>query len=77
MATRAQTVAFIQITRVGACRVGLAFGALFAAIAFFPKVIALVLALPGAVFAAYVMVMIAMLFIAGIKMVVSNGLDHR
>ena len=77
MATRSQTVGFVQITNVAARRVGLAFGALFAAIAFFPKPIALVLALPAGVFSAYLMVMFAALFVAGIKMVVSDGLDHR
>ena len=77
MATRSQTVGFVQITNVAARRVGLAFGALFAAIAFFPKLIALVLALPAGVFSAYLMVMFAALFVAGIKMVVSDGLDHR
>ena len=77
MSTRSQTIAFIQITHVSARWVGLSFGAVFAAIAFVPKVIALILALPGAVFSGYVFVMIAALFVAGIKMVVSNGLDHR
>ncbi len=77
MSTRSQTIAFIQITHVSARWVGLSFGAVFAAIAFVPKVIALILALPAAVFAGYVFVMIAVLFVAGIKMVVSNGLDHR
>lgn len=77
MSTRSQSVALVQFSRVAARRVGLAFCALFAGIAFLPKVIALVLALPGAVFSAYLMVMVALLFVAGMKMVVSDSLDHR
>ena len=77
MSVRSPTVWLVQISHVSARRVGLVFGALFAGIAFLPKVIALILALPGAVFSAYLMVVVATLFVAGMKMVVTNGLDHR
>ena len=76
-ATRPTTVSLTQITRVGARRVGLVLGAALVAIAFLPKIVALVLALPGAVLAAYITVMIATLFVAGMKMVMSDRLDHR
>ena len=76
-ATRSYTVSFAQITRVGARRVGLAVGAALVIFAFLPKFIALVLALPGAVLSAYASVMVAGLFVAGMKMIVSDGLDHR
>ena len=74
---RSTTVSLTQITRVGARRVGLAFGGALIAFAFLPKVIALVLALPGAVLSAYFTVMLSTLFVAGMKMVASDGLDHR
>ena len=74
---RSSTVSLTQITRIGARRVGLVVGAAFIVFAFLPKFIALVLAIPAAVLATYVMVMVAMLFVTGMKMVVSDGLDHR
>ena len=76
-ATRSSTVSFAQITRVSARRVGLAVGAALVIFAFLPKFTALVLALPGAVLSTYVMVIIAMRFVVGMRMVVSDGLDHR
>ena len=77
MAVRSHSVGLVQISRVGARQVGLAFCALFAGIAFLPKVVALILALPAAVFSAYLTVVVATLFVAGMKMVVSDGLDSR
>ena len=77
MAARSETIGFVQLTQISARCVGLAYGAVFAAIAFLPKVSAVMLALPGAVFAGYLWVMIGALFVAGMKMVVATGLDHR
>ena len=66
-----------ELTGVGARNVGIATGAVFIAIAFLPKVLAVVLAIPGPVFAAYLAVLLAMLFIIGIKMVTQDGIDYR
>ena len=71
------TVARTQLTGVAARPVGLVFGAAVILIAFCPKVVALVLAVPGPVFAGYVTVMIAATFTIGLKMAVSEGADHR
>lgn len=66
-----------QITGVAARSVGLAAGAIFLALAFFPKVLALILAIPGPVFAAFLFVMVAILFMIGTQMVFTDGIDYR
>ena len=66
-----------ELTRVGAHSVGVAAGAVFVAVAFLPKVLAVVLAMPGPVFAAYLGVLLATLFAIGMKMAVQDGLDYR
>ncbi|MCE2390159.1 MAG: hypothetical protein J4G09_01595, partial [Proteobacteria bacterium] len=74
---RSTTVSLTEITGVAARPVGVVFGLGLVALAFFPKLLALVLAIPGPVIAAYVTVMIATLFVLGMRMVISDGLDHR
>ena len=66
-----------ELTGVGARGVGIAAGAIFVAMAFLPKVLAVVLAIPGPVFAAYLGVLLATLFAIGLKMAVQDGLDYR
>ena len=66
-----------QITGVAARSVGFTAGAIFMAVAFLPKVLALVLAIPGPVFAAFLFVMLALIFMIGIQMVIQNGIDYR
>ena len=66
-----------QLTGVASRYVGIAAGGLFAALAFLPKALALVLAIPGPVFAAYLLVMMAMLFMVGVQMIVQDGIDYR
>ncbi len=71
------TVARTQLTGVASRSVGVVFGAAVILLACCPKVLALVLAVPGPVFAGYVTVMIAATFTIGLKMAVSEGADHR
>ena len=66
-----------ELTGVGARSVGIAAGAVFFAIAFLPKVLALVLAIPGPVMAAYLGVLLATLFVIGMRMAVQDGIDYR
>ena len=66
-----------ELTGVGARSVGIAAGAIFFAIAFLPKVLALVLAIPGPVMAAYLGVLLATLFVIGMRMAVQDGIDYR
>ncbi len=66
-----------ELTGVAARGVGLAAGAVFIAAAFLPKALAVVLAIPGPVVAAYLTVLMAMLFMVGIKIVIQDGIDYR
>ena len=66
-----------ELTGVGARSVGVAAGAIFIAVAFLPKALAVVLAIPGRVFAAYLGVLLATLFAIGMKMAVQDGIDYR
>ena len=71
------SIAVTELTGVGARSVGVAIGAIFVALAFLPKALAVVLAIPGPVAAAYITVLLAMLFVTGMKMVVQDGIDYR
>ena len=71
------SVAVTDMTGAAARRVGIAAGAVFIAMAFLPKVRAAVLAIPGPVVSAYLVVLMATLFMLGMKMVVQGGMDYR
>ena len=75
--TYSTSIAVTELTGVGARGVGVAIGALFVALAFLPKALAVVLAIPGPVAAAYITVLLAMLFVTGMKMVIQDGIDYR
>ncbi len=70
-------VSVTELTGVGARSVGVATGAVFIAMAFLPKVLASILAIPGPVIAAYLTVLLAALFVVGMKIVVQDGIDYR
>ena len=65
------------MTGIAAKRVGIVIGVIFVAVAFFPKVIALLIAIPGPVAAAYITVLLGLLFVQGMKIVIQDGVDHR
>ena len=71
------SVAVTKLTGGAARRIGIAAGAAFVAMAFLPKVLAAVLAIPGPVVAAYLLVLMATLFVLGMQMIVQGGIDHR
>ena len=75
--TYSTSVAVAELTGVGARRVGVALGVVFIVLAFFPKALAVILAIPGPVAAAYIGVLLAMLFIVGMKIVIQDGVDYR
>ena len=56
---------------------GVVIGVIFIVLAFFPKVTALVIAIPAQVAAAYVTVLLGMLFVQGMRIVIQDGVDHR
>ena len=75
--TYSTSVAVTELTGVAARAVGLAVGLIFIVFAFLPKVLAIVLAIPAPVAAAYVTVLLAMLFVVGMKIIVQDGADYR
>ncbi len=75
--TYSTTVSVTELTGVGARRVGIALGAALIGLAFLPKALAVVLAIPGPIVAAYLAVFLAMLFVIGMNLVVRDGIDYR
>ena len=76
-ATYSFAASLIEINGVASRLVAAATGAVFLAVAFMPKALALILAIPGPVVAAYLFVLIAMLFMVGVGMVMQDGMDYR
>ena len=75
--TYSTSISLAEVTGVAARRVGVVIGVAFLALAFFPKVAALVIAIPAPVAGAYILVLIALLFLQGMRIVIQDGLDHR
>ena len=75
--TYSSSIAVTELTGVAARGVGIAIGCVFVTLALLPKALAVILAIPDAVAAAFIAVLLAMLFSVGMKMVVHAGLDYR
>ena len=75
--TYSTSIAVTELTGVAARRVGVAVGVVLVAVAVVPKFAAVVLAIPGPVAAAYMTVLLSLLFAAGMRLVVREGLDYR
>ena len=71
------SVPLTQLTGIAAPVVGVVAGATFVVLAFLPKAFAVILAIPDPVFAGYLVVLLAMLFAIGMKIVVQDGLGYR
>ena len=75
--TRSTTAPLMRLTGVGARSVGVVFGLALVLMAFSPKLMSLVLAVPGPVVAGYMTVVLATLFVIAMKLVASDGGDQR
>ncbi len=75
--TYSSSVSLAEVTGIASRRVGVAVGVIFLAIAFFPKVAALLIAIPAPVIAGYVAILITLLFVQGMNIVIRDGIDHR
>ena len=75
--TYAASIAIAEITRVASRAVGVCVGGLFLVMAFLPKLIAVVLAIPSPVMASYLIVIVSVLFVMGIRILVQDGLDYQ
>ena len=75
--TYSSSASVAQITGVAARTVGFAIGLIFIVLAFLPKFMAIILAIPGPVVGAYTLVLMATLFMIGMRVVVEDGTDYR
>ena len=75
--TYSTSISLAEVTGIAARRVGIVVGVIFIVLAFFPKATALLIAIPSPVAAAYVGILIALLFVQGLRIIVQDGLDHR
>ena len=75
--TYSTSISLTEITGVAARTVGMCIGAIFIVLAFLPKFMAVILAIPGPVAGAYTIVLMATLFVLGMRVVVEDGADYR
>ena len=75
--TYSTSIAVTELTGVASRRVGVAIGIIFVMLAFLPKALAVILAIPNPVVAAYATVLLSMLFVVGMKVVAQDELDYR
>ena len=75
--TYSSSVSVVEITGIAARRVGVCIGLIFCVLAFLPKVTQLLLVIPDPVIGAYAMVIIAVLFMLGTRIVIQDGMDYR
>ena len=75
--TYSTSVAILELTGVAARSVGVWIGVVFVAVAFLPKFAAVLVAIPGPVVAAYLLALLSLLFVLGMRMVVRDGVDYR
>ena len=75
--TYSSSISIAEVTGVAARRVGVVIGVTFVVVAFFPKIAALLIAIPGPVVGAYITVLIGLLFVQGVQLITRDGVDHR
>ena len=75
--TYSSSIAIAEVTGVAARRVGAAIGGVLLALAFLPKLTAVLIAIPPAVAASYLIVLVGLLFVQGMRLVVRDGVNHR
>ena len=75
--TYSSSISITEVTGVAARRVGVVIGVTMIVLAFFPKVAALLIAIPGPVIAAHATLFLGILFVQGMRIVIGDGLDHR
>ena len=66
-----------SLTGVASARVAIYAGAIYIVIAFLPKIAALVLAIPGFVMVPYMLILMSILFMEGVRTVFQGGIDQK
>ena len=75
--TYSSSIAVTELTGVGSRQVGVFIGLIFVVLAFLPKFQELIIGIPNPVAGAYLGVILALLFIVGMRIAVRDGLDYR
>lgn len=75
--TYSSSIAVTELTGVASRMVGVVVGVVYILVAFVPKVPAVVLAIPNPVVGSFLLVLLAILFLIGMKLVVQDGIDYR
>ncbi len=75
--TYGMSISVAELTGVAARRIGVCVGIVFVSLAFLPKFINLIIAIPGPVVAAYFIIIVALIFVFGMKILLQEGLDFR
>lgn len=75
--TYSTSVSVIELTGVAARAQGVVLGVIVMVLAFSPKALALLLAIPNPVAGAYGVALLSVLFVLGMKLVVQDGADYR
>ena len=75
--TYSSSIAVTELTGVASRMVGVVVGLTFVLVAFIPKFLAVVLAIPDPVAGGFLIVLLAMLFVIGMKLVLQDGVDYR
>ncbi len=75
--TYSTSISLAEVTGIAARRVGVAIGIIFLVVAFVPKFSALLIAIPSPVAGAYLVLLVGILFVQGMKIVIQEGVDHR
>ena len=75
--TYGMSISVAELTGVASRAIGMSVGAVFVALAFLPKFVTLIVAIPGPVVAAYYVMIVALIFVFGMKILLQDGLDYR
>ncbi len=70
-------VTLTTLTGVAARSVGYAIGVILLVLAFLPKVASVLLTIPSPVMGAFLLMIMGLLFVEGMRMVLQDGVDHR
>lgn len=75
--TAPSSAPFVELTGVAARRVGICIGIVFFALAFLPKVMAVLIAIPSSVAAAYLIILFGPILNQGMQLILQGGSDYR
>ncbi len=75
--TYSTSISVVDMTGVAARKVGVFCGIIMVLLAFFPKITAMILSIPKPVVGSYILLLILLLFVHGVRMVASEGLSYE